>query len=286
MSVRAIPEAGGRERRMLALAFGLLAFLATLAFALGGAGQRLLVEELSRTAAVAIVSLPAPMDEADEGDRTGVLAVLRADPEVDRVDPIPEEEVREILVGAEGSDLPLPVLMEVRFATGVVPDFARIGTLVRAVAADSVVEDAGRVGRPAGMPDAGLLRVAGLGAGTVLLMLAVLAAAMLAAGRVRRHRDVVDLLRALGASDRFLVEEFHPHPLRPIIVGGLLGTGAAVVLVIAVLGGDLMSDWAGMGGWPVRPLDLAVLLVTGLLIAGALAGTARLATGRALRRLR
>jgi cell division protein FtsX len=286
MSARAVPDSGSRERGTLSLAFGVLAFLATLAFALAGAGQRLSVEELSRTAAVAIVSLPAPMDAAGEGDRAGVLAVLRADPEVDRVDPIAEAEVREILVGAEDTDLPLPVLMEVRFATGVVPDFARIAALVRTVAADSVVEDAGRVGRPAGMPDARVLQIAGLAAGIVLLVLAVLAAAMLTAGRIRRHRDVVDLLRALGASDRFLVEEFHPHPLRPIIAGGLLGAGAAVVLVIAVLGGNLASEWTGLNNWPLRPLDLAVLLAIGLLVTAALAGTARLAAGRTLHRLR
>ncbi len=286
MSTGAVPDSGSRERGTLSLAFGVLAFLATLAFALAGAGQRLSVEALSRTAAVAIVSLPAPMDAAGEGDRAGVLAVLRADPEVDRVDPIAEAEVREILVGAEDTDLPLPVLMEVRFATGVVPDFARVAALVRTVAADSVVEDAGRVGRPAGMPDARVLQIAGLAAGIVLLVLAVLAAAMLTAGRIRRHRDVVDLLRALGASDRFLVDEFHPHPLRPIIAGGLLGAGAAVVLVIAVLGGNLASEWTGLNNWPLRPLDLAVLLAIGLLVAAALAGTARLAAGRTLHRLR
>jgi cell division protein FtsX len=117
-------------------------------------------------------------------------------------------------------------------------------------------------------------------------VLAVLAAAMLTAGRIRRHRDVVDLLRALGASDRFLVEEFHPHPLRPIIAGGLLGAGAAVVLVIAVLGGNLASEWTGLNNWPLRPLDLAVLLAIGLLVTAALAGTARLAAGRTLHRLR
>lgn len=282
----AIPEVGGRARRLLALAFGLLAFLATLSLALSGAAHRLLSDAQSQSSAVAIVSLPAPMETDDgEGDRAGIIAVLRADPQVEQVDPIPEAEVREILVGGDDPDMPLPILMEARFAKGVVPDFERIRFMVRAVATTAVVENAGRIGAPAAPAAAQLVRWAGLLAGLAVLVLAVPLAVTLTAGRIRRHRDIIDLLRTLGASDRFIAHEFRPHPLNPILVGALAGAAAAVVMIVAILQGGVASTWTGIDGQRFPELDLILLGGVALLVVAVLAGGARLAASRTLHRL-
>jgi cell division transport system permease protein len=282
----AIPEVSGRARRLLALVFGLLAFLATLCLALSGAAHRLLSDAQAYSSAVAIVSLPAPMEGEDgEGDLAGIIAVLRADPQVEQVDPIPETEVREILVGGDDPDMPLPILMEARFVQGVVPDFERIRFRVRAVAATAVVENAGRIGAPAAPAAAQFVRWAGLLLGLAVLALAVPLAVTLTAGRIRRHHDIIDLLRTLGASDRFIAHEFRPHPLNPILIGALIGATAAAVMIVAVLQGGVASSWTGIGGQSFPALDLVLLAGIALLVVAALAGGARLAASRTLHRL-
>ncbi|WP_027133943.1 hypothetical protein [Geminicoccus roseus] len=282
----AIPRVSGRARRLLALAFGLLAFLATLCLALSGAAHRLLSDAQAHSSAVAIISLPAPMeDEEGAGDLAGIIAVLRADPQIEQVDPIPEAEVREILVGGDDPDMPLPILMEARFVRGVVPDFERLRFRVRAVAATAVVENAGRIGAPAAPAAAEFVRWTGLLLGLAVLALAVPLAVTLTAGRIRRHRDIIDLLRTLGASDRFIAHEFRPHPLNPILVGAMAGAAVAVVAILAVLMGGVAAAWTGIDGQSFPALDLVLLAGVALLVVAALAGGARLAASRTLHHL-
>lgn len=279
-------QAARSERHSLRVLGALLVFLATLAVAMGAAGERILMDGQERTSALAIVSLPAALDpQAGSKDRFGVIALLRADPEIQRVEPIPEEEVRQILAGADGFDLPLPVLMEVRFAPGLEPDLVRVTGLIRKVAPEAVLEDAGRLGGTADVTGAGFLRGAGMVGGGALPVSGVVLVAVVVAGRVRRQEERIDLLRWLGASDRFLARQFRPHAPDPILHGGLIGAGSAVLALAAISHGSSAPAWIG-SAWPdFGPVDAIVLGLAGMLVAVLLAGAARFAVVRTLRRL-
>ncbi|WP_222181976.1 FtsX-like permease family protein [Geminicoccus harenae] len=286
MSAGTFPAPGWPARGVAALLLGLLVLTATVALALAAAGHGLLLAAEDRSVAVAVVSLPAPLDPADrEGDLAGVVALLRADPEVGQVEAVPEAEVREVLVGSADADLPMPLLLEVRFDPGVVPDLDRLHGRITALAPDGLIEDAGTIGPRADPALLGLLRYAMPVLGAGALLLAMLLAAVVAADAVRRRHGEIEVLRMLGADDPFMLRELRPYPFRPLWLGGLAGAGlgALVMLMLAKEGPE--GSWPVQAVLAVRPLDVAILLLGACAIVLAVALAARQTANAMLRRL-
>ncbi|WP_159710733.1 FtsX-like permease family protein [Geminicoccus flavidas] len=286
MSAGSFPTPGWPARGMAALLLGLLVLAATVALALAAAGHGLLLAAEDRSVAVAVVSLPAPLDPSDrDGDLAGVVALLRADPEVGQVEAIPEAEVREVLVGGRDAELPMPLLLEVRFDPGVVPDLLRLQGRITALAPDGLIEDAGIIGPRADPALLALLRYAMPAFGAGALLLAVLLAAAVAADAVRRRHGEIEVLRMLGADDAFMLRELRPYPFRPLWLGGLAGAGLGTLVML------MLAKAGPAGGWPVqtvlavRPLDVAILLLGAFAIVLAVALAARQTASTMLRRL-
>ncbi|HWL70301.1 MAG TPA: FtsX-like permease family protein [Geminicoccus sp.] len=286
MSTGTFPTPGWPTRGMVALLLGLLVLAATVGLALAAAGHGLLLVAEDRSVAVAVVSLPAPLDPADrDGDLAGVMALLRADPQVGQVELIPEAEVREVLVGGRDADLPMPILLEARFDPGVVPDLARLHERITALAPDGLIEDAGIIGPRPDPALLALLRYAmpALGAGTLLL--ALLLAAVLTADAVRRRHGEIEVLRMLGADDPFVLRELRPYPFRPLWLGGLAGAGLGAFAML------MLAEAGPAGSWPVqtmlavRPLDAAILVLGALVVVLAVMLAARQTASAMLRRL-
>jgi cell division protein FtsX len=286
MSAGTFPAPGWPARGMAALLLGLLVLAATLGLALAAAGHGLLLAAEDRSVAVAVVSLPAPLDPADhDGDLAGVVALLRADPQVGQVEAIPEAEVREVLVGGRDAELPMPLLLEVRFDPGVVPDLARLHGRITALAPDGLIEDAGTIGPRADPALLALLRYGMPAFGAGALLLAVLLAAALAADAVRRRHGEIEVLRMLGADDPFMLRELRAYPFRPLWLGGLAGAGLGALVML------MLAKAGPAGSWPVqavlaaRPLDVAILVLGALALVLVVALAARQTASALLRRL-
>jgi cell division transport system permease protein len=70
-----------------------------------------------------------------------------------------------------------------------------------------------------------------------------LAVAFATRGAVAGNREVVDVLHFVGADDAFIAREFQRRFFRLGLKGGVIGGGAALVLVTAC--GFLLSAWRG-----------------------------------------
>jgi cell division transport system permease protein len=122
-------------------------------------------------------------------------------------------------------------------------------------------------------------------AGLILLAAAACLAVWLTRISFKQHDQSVDLLRSMGASDRYIAQQFEQNALGSSLRGTLIGFVAGLSTVVAVLyGGSLLGAEppveGGLGA--VYWVLLAIVpLITALLIAvaarlTALFGLARL----------
>ena len=279
-----IAAASGTSRGFFVATLTLLVFVAVQALSVGGIVLRQTEGKLAE-AALAIVSLPPPVDPARAmGDRAGVIAVLLSDPTVARVEPIPEAEVREALASSDRTDLAVPVMLEVHFATGVTPDLDRIDSLVRAIADDAIVEEAGTDGATVDRASRQILMDAAWVAAASALAMTVLVMVGMIAVLADRAREAVDLLDRLGADRAFVVRQFRQPILADVWVAGLAGSCLAALAALAALRWPEPLDWFGMA--PLQPIDALTMAVASILVVALLLATAFLSPGWQLRRPR
>jgi cell division transport system permease protein len=261
-----------------------LVYLAVIALAVAGAAHQLL-NAAAENANVAIVSLPAPLDPGRAaGDLSGVTALLLADPDIARVDRIPADQVVELLGVADASTLPLPSLLELRFRPAMEPDFARVAGLVRTIVPDAAVEDAGKAGG-ARIEVADSLRLFGAIAGTALVLVAVVLIVAVTGAAIRQHDETIDLLRLMGATDRFVARQFGRHVLRIALRAGLIGFAAAALTIVLMVDAGRLLELPGLAEMTTEPTPWLVLAAVPLVLALVLTGTARFTAGLTLRRI-
>lgn len=184
--------------------------------------------------------------------------------------------------GALISELPLPVLIDVRLTDGA--DVADLAAQLNRAAPYVTVEDPARwlgdlrrLARTVQVVAIGIIALIG-GAGVVSIIFA-------ASAGFAVHRQEVELLHVMGATDGYVAGQFQRHMLRQSLLGGGAGFLLALVTLWGLeqagrgLGASLLPDMAlSVRDWawlPVVPL-LAMLLA---------ALTARLTVMRALSRL-
>jgi cell division transport system permease protein len=279
-----IPLDGSLAGRVLLWTLAGLVYLSVIALAVAGAADGML-GAASENANVAIVSLPAPLDAGKaEGDRSGVTAVLLADPDIVRVDRVAPKEVMELVGMDDSSVLPLPSLLEVRFRPATEPDFARVSGLVQAIVPDAAIADAGKAGG-ARVDVAIGLRVAGLLAAALLLLAALALVAAITQLIVRHHHQTVDLVRTMGAHDRFVARQLGRHVLGKAFTGGAIGfVAAALTILLAMEAGQLM-ELPGLAVLTSHPAAWVLLAVVPVLLALIVAVTARVTASLTLRRM-
>lgn len=217
---------------------------------------------------------PAAANAGTDTRPAAALAFLRAYPGVQAAEALAPEQAARLVepwLGAEtagSSLLPLPTLIDVRTAPGT--DVADLTRRLKAVVPAATVDDHG-----AWLADMRRLARSLQGAALAVVGLVSLAGVMTVVFAVRSglaiHRQVVQMLHLMGATDRYVSQQFEAHVLRLAARGGATGLGAAV-LTLALFGwasgglrATLMPDftlavweWAALA---VLPLVLCLLAV-------------------------
>jgi cell division transport system permease protein len=230
--------------------------------------------------------VPAEDDPAVQAAKTAaVLALLRADPAIERAEALDRARAQALLAPWLGAAalgaLPLPDLIDARLRKGSKPDLPALQARLEAAAPGARADDHARW-------LSGFLALA-RAAGIVALVVTA-AVALAAAGAVgfatraglAMHRDAVDLLHLVGAEDRYIAFQFARAALRLALAGSALGTGGgAAVLALA----HWTATASGTLAFPLPALDLWGWAAIGLVPLGATAVAAASAYATVLRAL-
>jgi cell division transport system permease protein len=198
-------------------------------------------------------------------------AAARLAPGVIRAVPVPEAELRATLeqwlgpvAAGEGSDLPLPALIDVELAPGVDP--ATVAARVRrAVPSAQFIADQSRLAPMLGTLTALTVIAALL---VALIALATAAAVVLATrGALDTHRGTIDVMHGIGATDLQVTRLFQRKIAIDALIGGTAGAIVAAFVLLLVAGGqfDALGDWTN--GSLLRAVDLILLGALPLLAA-------------------
>ncbi|MBX3595371.1 FtsX-like permease family protein [Sphingomonas sp.] len=264
---RRLLDESRRTRSMLWI-MTIMLFLTTLAAALGlgmAGATRSLDRELAGRLTIQLV-------EADTARRdaavTAITGRVRALPGVRRVEEVDRARLAELLrpwLGDTGydSELPMPAMIDVDLASG------EPALVDRVVAAARGVSPGAQVDRHAQWlsPVAGFLNMlAWFAAALVLLMAIATTAVVLLAARagLDNHRDSIAILHMLGSTDRQVARLFQRRIALDTLIGGVIGTAAALAIVwllgrqAPVLGSELLAgvalrqaDWIMLGSLPL-----------------------------------
>lgn len=249
-----------RSTRSMLWIMAIMLFLTTLAAALGlgmASASATLDRQLAGRLTIQLV-------EADAGRRDAATRTIaqrvRALPQVIRVAEVDRARLAELLqpwLGDAGLDaeLPMPAMIDVDLASG---DPGAVASVVRAAQA---VAPAARVERHAQWlsPVAAFLTTLTLFAvALVLLMALATTAVVLLAARagLDMHRDTIAVLHMLGSTDRQVARLFQRRIALDTLLGGTLGTLAALGTLwllgrqAGTLGSQLVSGVAlDRGDW-------------------------------------
>lgn len=252
----------------LVVVVAIMTFLACLT-----AGGALLVTEAShawRAGVLGDLTIQVKPGASDDVDRLvdRVAAVAAAEAGAENVHAYTAEESRALLKPWLGDGLDLSLLPVPRIVVVHAGDESQIEALRTALARETPQADiddhrvwASRIGVMAGA-------VVFLAVAIFLLVIVAMATAIGFAtrGAVAENRGVVEVLHFVGASDRFVANQFHGHFQRLGLQGAGIGGGAAIAFFLAAAG---LSSWnkSSPGG-----AELAALFGSFSLGAGGYAG--------------
>lgn len=258
----------GRATRAMTWVMAIMLFLTVLAAALGlgtlGAAT-LLDRQLAGRLTVQIVE-PIEAQRLDQAQRT--LAALKAMPEVTRATMVDHAKLATLLrpwLGSDAADpdLPIPAMIDMDLGSSDGAAVARVTAAVRRVAPSARIDRHESWMSP--VRDFMAL-VTWLAGGLVLLMAAATAAVVILAARagLETHRATIEVLHMLGSTDVQVARLFQRRIALDTLIGGLLGTVCAFVMVgvigwqLSALGSDLLAgltlgvrDWILLGGLPI-----------------------------------
>lgn len=279
---RVVPPSGFTAR-LTTFAAAAMAFLAVFALALSLATHRLADRWSNALAQSSTIRISAPLAQREAQTRA-VVELLQTTPGIASARALDPAEQRALLEPWFGPDLPvetlpIPQLVEV-IETPEGYDAQGLRLRLAAEAPGAILDDHTRWRRPL-VRAAERLHMLGLGA-LVLILMAMAAMITLAAmSALAANRDVMRVLRLIGARDTFIARAFVRRFTLRAASGALAGTAAGMLAIWALpsveqAGGFLTGLGFTGAGW------LAPLLVPP--VAGLTAFWAtRLAALRALR---
>lgn len=232
---RVVPPAGFTAR-LTVFSAAAMAFLAVFALALALAAGRLADRWQTALAGTATVRVSAPPEQMATQVQL-VLAILAQTPGVAGARVLDAAEQRALLAPWFGPDLPveslpLPALIEVTEAPGGF-DAAGLRMRLAAEAPGAVLDDHARWRQPL-VAAAGRLRLMALAA---ILLIGVTMAAMIALAAqaaLAANRQVIGVLRLVGARDVYIARAFVRRFTRRALLGAAAGTLAGMAAVAAL----------------------------------------------------
>lgn len=260
-------------------------FLTVLAAALG-LGTSAAVAGLDRELAG---RLTVQLLDGRAGEVARVSDAVRRLPQVRGIRVVPREELAELVrpwLGDAGldADLPMPAMVDVTLSDG------SVATTDAAVAGIARIAPAAHVDRSArwlAPVRRFIASLAWLAGAIVLLMALATSAVVLLAARagLDTHRDTIDVLHMLGSTDVQVSRLFQRRIAVDTLVGGALGTVAAMGAVL-VIGRQVSAiDSVLVSGVTLGAGEWALLALLPLLFAGLATVAARIAVLRTLRRV-
>jgi cell division transport system permease protein len=246
---------------VIAIMMFLMVLAAAAGLALSFAANEL-DETLGRQFTIQIVDANGVRRDA-AADR--VATVIRAMPGVVAVDRIGEKAMTDLLrpwlgAGLADTDLPVPAMIDVRFAGGKRDRMAAVRASVLRIAPAARIDDHAQwLG-----PLAGLLGSLRWLAGVLVLMMAAAAAftvVLAARAALNTHQATIEVMHHLGSTDAQIARLFQRRIALDALFGGAVGLALAA-LVIWGVGERIVevgSDLLGSIGLP--PLAWAVLIL-------------------------
>lgn len=282
MPDRRLLDDTNRTRTMGAI-MAIMVFLTVLAGGLGlgmfnATGQ--LDRQLEGRLSIQIVEPDATRRDQAAAQIIGSVQKL---PGVTKVEEVDRERLAELLqpwLGDAGldPDLPMPVMIDVEVRDG---DVAAVTQAAQSIAPGARVDRHAQWLAPVRNF---MLTVRWLALGLMLLIATATAAVVLLAARsgLDTHRDTIEVVHMLGATDIQIARLFQRRIAFDTLAGGMLGTGAAMLLILflqaqtAAVGSELL------GGVVLYPHDWALLLLIPISFALVATVAARIAVLRAL----
>lgn len=198
---------------------------------------------------VTIQVRPAPSRDL-EADVRKATEIARATPGVADVRAYTKQESARLVEpwlggGLSLDDLPIPRLIVVKLASGMVPDFGALRRALAAQVAGATLDDHRRwIDRMRTM--AGTAIVAGVAVLGLVLAVTVLSVTFATRGAMATNRPIIEVLHYVGATDGFIAGQFQRHFLLLGFKGGAIGGGAAIVFFGAA---EAANAWlAGTAG--------------------------------------
>ena len=226
--------------RFLPWIIALMVFLA--AFALAAA--MLLADAIERwdrglSGSLTVQVPPAQTDQETRKRVDRVVEILRATPGIEAAEPLSREQLGDLLEpwlgsgAAAAEDLPLPRLIDVKRRPDAALDATALTERIGQAAPGAVVDDhQGWLNR--------LVRYAraleATASATVVIIAAVAVATVVFATLTRMsiHREVIDLLHLMGATNAYVARQFERHALLLGCGGGIIGLLAATLALLAL----------------------------------------------------
>lgn len=225
--------------RFLPWIIALMVFLA--AFALAAA--MLLADAIERwdrglSGSLTVQVPPAQTDQETRKRVDRVVEILRATPGIEAAEPLSREQLGDLLTpwlgsGAAAEDLPLPRLIDVKRRPDAALDAEELTERIAQAAPGVVVDDhqdwLNRLVRYARALEA-------TASATVVIIAAVAVATVVFATLTRMsiHREVIDLLHLMGATNAYVARQFERHALLLGCGGGIIGLLAASLALLAL----------------------------------------------------
>jgi cell division transport system permease protein len=167
-----------------------------------------------------------------EADVRKAADIARATPGVADVRAFTKQESAQLVEpwlggGLSLDDLPIPRLIVVKLASGMLPDFGALRRTLAAQVAGATLDDHRRwIDRMRTM--AGTAVVAGVGVLALVLAVTVLSVTFATRGAMATNRPIVEVLHYVGATDNFIAGQFQRHFLLLGFKGGTIGGGGAI----------------------------------------------------------
>jgi len=180
---------------------------------------------------VTIQIRPAPGRDL-EADVRKAADIARATPGVADVRAFTKQESAQLVEpwlggGLSLDDLPIPRLIVVKLASGMLPDFGALRRTLAAQVAGATLDDHRRwIDRMRTM--AGTAVVAGIGVLALVLAVTVLSVTFATRGAMATNRPIIEVLHYVGATDNFIAGQFQRHFLLLGFKGGTIGGGGAI----------------------------------------------------------
>jgi cell division transport system permease protein len=229
-----------------------------------------------------------------EADVATAAAIARALPGIAEVRPYSKDESARLLepwlgTGLALDDLPIPRIIVVRLVPDVVPNLARLRSMLAdEIPGASLDDHRSFVDRMRAMARAAVF--AGVGVLVLVLIATILSVTFATRGAMATNRPVIEVLHFIGAKNSFIAGHFQRRFLTLGLEGGAIGGGGAIALFAladfaarwfpGTVGGDQFA--ALFGTFSIGAAGYAAVLAQIILIAVVTAAASRVTVNRTL----